>query len=202
MVNWKNYLRNQTTMIFVSINTFSPFSPFQKMISFLQQPGIPLNMFKIDYTGIVIDRNSIPTLRKGLPHTVISIRTEKIEVFWLDEMHKHQKDIIFFGIVGINPHCSCHGYNHYKKSQPQIIHVGETKEPNIYIVFIVYSDEVIRLRLVLNTSEESFSPRLQIMSIYSWNIRISDIPTVNVENVDDIIGFLEKNFETKLIGFR
>jgi len=202
MVNWKNYLRNKTTMIFVSINTFSPFSPFQKMISFLQPPGIPLNMFKIDYTGIVIDRNSIPTLRKGLPHTVISIRTEKIEVFWLDEQHADQKDIIFIGIVGINPDRSCYGYKHKNKYQPQIIHVGATKDPNIYTVFIVYSDEVIRLRLVLNTSKESFSPRLQIMSIYSWNIRISYIPTVNVKNVDDIIGFLEKNFETKLIGFR
>lgn len=171
-------------------------------------------MSKIDENGGVIERTRRPDLRKGSKSTFISIGTDKIEVFWLDEQHAHQKDIIFFGIFGIDPNRSCYGYKHNNKYPPQIIHVGATKDPNIYIVFIVYSNEVIRLRLVLNTSAVSSSQRLEIISIYSWNIRIYDIPIFKakmqrlsfpdgekVENVDDIIRYLEMSFGQNSFGF-
>lgn len=181
---------------------------------YFQPKGIPSNMFKIDENGGVVERTRTPTLRKVLPRTFISTGTDKMEVFWLDEQHADQKDIIFIGIVGINPDRSCYGYKHKNKYQPQIIHVGATKDPNIYTVFIVYSDEVIRLRLVLNTSAESSSQRLEIISIYSWNISIYDITIFKakmqrlsfpdgeeVENVDDIIRYLEINFGQNSFGF-
>ena len=179
-----------------------------------QPKGIPSKMSKIDENGGVVERTRIPDMRNGLPRTFISMGTPIIYVFWLDEQHAHQRDIIFFGIVGIKPDRSCYGYEHNTKFPPQIIHVGETTDPNIYIVFIVYSNEVIRLRLVLNTNAESSSPSLEIMSIYSWNIRICDIPSFKekmlrlsfpdgeeVENVDDIIRYLEMSFGQNSFGF-
>lgn len=173
-----------------------------------------LDMFKIQHGLGFVERSGLPNLRMSLPCTFISMKTDKINLFWLDRQHKSHENIIFFNIVGNDHEHSCNGYDHNNQFPPQIIHVGATTDPNIYIVFIVYSDEVIRLRLVLNTSAESSSQRLEIISIYSWNIRIYDIPIFKakmqrlsfpdgeeVENVDDIIRYLEINFGQNSFGF-
>jgi hypothetical protein len=200
------YLTNQTTTMFFRFSGNGGKNYFQPK-------GIQLNMSKIIQNGGVVERNRRPDTRNGLPSTIILLGTVNIKLFWLDEQHAHQKDIIFFGIDGINPDRSCYGYEHNTKFPPQIIHVGATKDPNIYIVFIVYLNEVIRLRLVLNTSAESSSPSLEIMSIYSWNIRICDISKFKekmkqlsispkeVKDVDDIIQYLETYFGQNSFGF-
>ena len=143
--------------------------------SFMQPKGMPPNMYKNDYSsaGAVV-REKTPIPRWSKPDIYLSSGLKKIiEVFWLaeDELAKKQNGTIFFKIVGINPNRTCNGYVPYKKYPPMIIHVESTIDPNIYLAFIVYSDEVVRLRLVINTETDS-SKSLEITSVYSWKIDI------------------------------
>jgi hypothetical protein len=167
-------------------------------------------MYKNDYSsaGAVV-RDKTPILRWSKPYIYLSSGGEKIiEVFWLaeDELAKKQNGTIFFKIVGIIPNRTCHGYVPYKKYPPMIIHVESTIDPNIYLAFIVYSDEVVRLRLVINTETDS-SKSLKITSVYSWKIDIFKRFETKImrhyphketslykEDMDDIVRFVVMGF--------
>ena len=105
--------------------------------------------------------------------TFISNETSTLDVFWVSNSNRWYRDILFFNITGYEFNC-CYGYNHCcycynyaKPRSPRIIHICQEENKNRYVVFIVYEDDVVRLRLSINTNYDS-SLSLTISSIDSW----------------------------------
>jgi len=119
-------------------------------------------------------------------------------------VHLVREYIIIFNFGDIDSCCfRGYGYEHNRSLCPRIIHTSTTDDPNIYIVFIVYENEIVRLQLVIETSESS-PPSVKITSIHSWEFNMyEDFKETTKrlssrhekeKNVDDVVQFLEKNF--------
>jgi hypothetical protein len=149
---------------------------------------------------------SLKPLRVKRDETFIVNETLTLDVFWVDNSHMH-KDIVFFNITEHGYKC-CYGYDHAKPSSlrhsPRIIYICEAENKNSYVVFIVYEDDVVRLRLSINTNYDS-SLSLTISSIDSWETvcysffhKISlmqyDNPDQNRANPVDVIKYVKEVF--------
>lgn len=141
--------------------------------------------------------------------TFILNETPTLGVFWVDNSHMH-KDIVFFNITKYG-YKYCYGYDHAKPSSlrhsPRIIYICEAENKDRYVVFIVYEDDVVRLRLSINTNYDS-SLSLTISSIDSWETvcycffhQISlmqyDNPDQNRANPEEVIEYVKKVFSDK-----
>ena len=178
------YLTNQTTTMLIPL-----FINGGKRFGKKHDP-------KNEHSYGLLEESGSWNLRK--PKDIFISKTARISVHFL------RKNNIIFNIGDIDSErFRGYGYEHNSNHCPRIIHTSTTDDPNIYIVFIVYDNEIVRLQLVIETSESS-PPSVKITSIHSWEFNMYENFKETTKrlyshhekekNVDDVVQFLEKKF--------